>query len=248
MTTLAFIVPAYRRFELARVCLAQLARTCDELNEHGIAATAVVVADDANLGVADRLGFATVAQENRPFGRKWNDGIEYACRYLGVDYVVPAGTDNWITPELVIAQVPPAGKIGIHRVTMIVHEDGDRMGPIGVGYPGGDGIRTIPVELLEPLRFRPAADDKDRAIDTSIWHRLAEAHGAAPRFHEVDLHVLQAVSFQSADEQLNDYRSLRAQHGNGPERTDVWDGLAEIYPQVAVDEAREVYERRMVAA
>ena len=250
MTRLAFVVPAHGRFDLSAVCLRQLARTCAELADHGIRATAVVVADDENLDVAADLGFATVGQENEPFGRKWNDGIEYACRYLGADYVVPFGTDNWISTDLVVAQLPPPGRIGIHTLCTLVHESGDRMGAIEVSYPGGDGIRTIPAALLAPLGYRPAEDDRPRAIDTSIWQQMTRALGAAPKFHHVDLREMQVVSFQSADEQLNGYRELRARFPRGAERADVWDELGRHYWNDAVDEVREVYERRrvMVAA
>lgn len=52
MSSLWFIVPAHGRAQLARICLGQLRRTCDALNAEGIAATAVVIADDENLDTA----------------------------------------------------------------------------------------------------------------------------------------------------------------------------------------------------
>ena len=245
MTRLAFVVPAHGRFELSAVCLRQLARTCAELADHGIRATAVVVADDENLDVAANLGFATVCQQNEPFGRKWNDGIEYACRYLGADYVVPFGTDNWITADLVARQIPRRGGIGAHRVVTLVHESGRRAVTLRVSYHGGDGIRTFPAGMLEPLGWRPAEDDKRRAIDTSIFNRLTQRYGKAPRFEYTDLEPLQVVGFQSEDEQLNDYRSLRARFG-GEERHDVWSWLRTAYPADAVAEVRAVFRAREV--
>ncbi len=245
MKTLAFVVPAYQRFELAAVCLRQLAATCGELLEHGIRATAVVVADDANLDVADELGFATVKQENLPFGRKWNDGIEYAARYLEVDYVVPFGTDNMVLPELIAAQVPKRKHaIGAHRRFTIVHQDGWRGQVLNVDYEGGDGIRVIPAALLEPVAYRPAEDDRARGIDTSIWNSITRAHGKPPKFEYVDVHPLQVVGFQSADVQLNDYSSLRALFSEGDERRDIWEYIRTRYPAGVVDEARQVMRNR----
>lgn len=79
MPSLWFVVPAYGRQQLARICLRQLRRTCDALTAHGIHATAVVVGDDENLGTARDLGFATVERDNRFVSRKFNDGIDLAC-------------------------------------------------------------------------------------------------------------------------------------------------------------------------
>jgi hypothetical protein len=98
--SLWFIIPAYGRLELARVCLRQLRRTCDALTEHGIEATAVVIADDENLETARELGFGTTVQSNEFLGRKYNDGFQLACdpeyNPRPADYVMPYGTDDWI--------------------------------------------------------------------------------------------------------------------------------------------------------
>jgi hypothetical protein len=248
MITLAFVVPAYRRFELTRVCLRQLVRTCEALGAHGIEATAVVVGDDENLAVAELLGFATVRRENRPLGRKFNDGIEYAAApaYLGCEYVVPIGTDNWVDHELLLAQMPPEDMIGAHRLFLMIHESGSRSCPLRIHYDGGDGIRTIPAALLEPLRYRPAEEDRNRAIDTSIWNRLGRVHGDRPPFRYVDLHPAQVVGFQSADEQLNHYAELRAGFRAGEESRTHWELLAEHYPAEAIEDVREVYARRQL--
>lgn len=242
MTTLGFVVPAYRRFELTRVCLTQLRRTCEELGEHGIQATAVVVGDDQNLDVAQMLGFATVRRENNPLGRKFNDGVEMASR-LGCEYVIPFGTDNWIDPRLIVGHLPKPGTIRAHRLCTLVHEDGSHMGALNVSYDGGDGIRIMPMAMLEPLGFRPAAEDRERAIDTSMRERL-KVNGQKPPFDYFDLHPLQIVGFQSQDQQLNGYDELRELFGFGEQVADVWERLAERYPQEAVDEVREVFERR----
>ena len=246
--TFCFVVPAYRRFELTRVCLRQLMRTCDALSQYDIEATAVVVGDDQNLDFAEMLGFATVRRENQPLGRKFNDGIEYGAspEYLGCDYVMPMGTDNWIDHELVLAQMPPEGMIGAHRLFTMIHESGDRSVPLNIHYDGGDGMRTIPSYLLEPLRYRPAEEDRERAVDTSIWNRLGRVHGGRPPFHYVDVQPMQVVGFQSHEEQLNTYKTLREAFQVGPERADHWDKLCDHYPEESVADAREVYERRGV--
>ena len=78
MPSLWFVVPAHGRRQLASICLRQLRRTCDALIENGVDATAVVVADDANLDTARDLGFGWVKRDNRWLSRKFNDGIQMA--------------------------------------------------------------------------------------------------------------------------------------------------------------------------
>ena len=242
MKKLAFIVPAFRRFDLTRACLTQLRRTCVALGNEQIQATAVVIGDDANLDVAELLGFATVRQDNQPLGRKWNDGIEYATAYLGCDYVVPFGTDNWIDPDLAV-WLPPDDSILAHRQCTLVHESGEKMVALNVSYDGGDGIRCLPAPLLEVLNFRPCDEDRARATDTSMRDRLARRLGKRPRFVYVDLHPLQIVSFQSPEQQLNGYEELKGAFGTF-ERTDPWVQLAKVYSDQAVAEVREVFARR----
>lgn len=246
MSTLCFVVPAYRRFELTRVCLRQLRRTCDALTAEGLESTAVVVGDDENLELAQLLGFATVRRDNKPLGRKFNDGLEYGAspKFLGCDYVMPIGTDNWVDHKLVLEQLPPGGKIGGHRLFTMVHESGRRHVGLEISYDGGDGIRTIPSALLKPLAYRPADEDRARAVDTSIWNRLARVHGGRPEMRYVDLHSLQVIGFQSADEQLNTYEGLKQAFSKTPERGVPWDRLRRVYPREAVEEVAEVYARR----
>jgi hypothetical protein len=76
--SLWFCVPVHGRLTLTRICLRQLRRTCDTLQENGIHATAVIVGDDENLDVALELGFGTVRRDNRFLSRKFNDGIQFA--------------------------------------------------------------------------------------------------------------------------------------------------------------------------
>lgn len=79
MRTLWFIVPVHGRIPLATICLEQLRRTCDSLTEHGIAATALLVGDLADLTQLPDLGFGRVVRDNRFTSQKYNDGIQVAC-------------------------------------------------------------------------------------------------------------------------------------------------------------------------
>lgn len=245
MVTLCFVVPAYRRVALTEICLSALKWTCDTLEQcHGIRATAVVVADDENLETARALGFGTVRRENNPLGRKFNDGIEFACRVLGVDFVVPCGTDNWVLPAA-IALLPDDGEVVCRRWLSAVSEDGSKIALMKVTYQGGDGIRTFPASTFKPLGYRPAAEDKNRAIDGSIWDRLVRVQSVdrpLPVFRYRDISAFQVVSFQSPDVQLNKYDDLYSAFGRS-EQPEPWRALADHYPSDLVARVRAHYGR-----
>ena len=245
MRSLWFVVPAAGRLEMAAVCLRQLARSCAALTAGGLRSSAVVIADDETLEVAEGLGFATVRRENRPLGRKWNDGYQLAGE-AGVDFVVPFGSDDWIDPQAILAApLPEPGEIRCFMRSAVVREDGRRLARLNIQYPSGgacvqgDGIRIIPTAVLEPCGFRPAEEDRDRAIDSSVWRTLARS--AKPRYTYFDLHPLQIVDWKSGDGwQLNSYADCQ-RFREGPELTDPFAAVAEVFPAGSVDEMRGVY-------
>lgn len=237
---LVFVVPAHGRTELARVCLRQLARTCTELTENGLDATAVVVACDENLETARALGFEALDRPNQPLGKRWNDGYEHAAR-LGADYLVPLGSDDWLDPDLLLRQKLPApGELLCFRDSAVVREDGRELATLHIRYPGGDGVRVIATETLAPLRFRPAEDTRRRAIDTSILQRLTVALGREPTLRYGDVHALQVVDWKSPAN-LNGYTAC-LHFRKGP-LLDPWRALRGVYPAVALDEIQTVYGR-----
>ena len=243
--TLFFCVPAHGRLHIAEVCFRQLARTCVALTAGGIRASAMVAADDENLEIAAGLGFGTVERENAPLGRKWNDLYE-ASGLAGVDFVVPFGSDDWIDPAAILAAPLPADdEIRCFLRSSVVREDGRRLARLRVSYGDGrgglqgDGIRIIPTTLLASCGFRPAEEDRDRAIDSSVWRTLARS--AKPRYTYFDLHPLQIVDWKSGDGwQLNSYADCQ-RFREGPELTDPFEAVAEVFPAGSVDEMREVY-------
>lgn len=238
--TLWFVVPAHGRIALTRICLNQLARTCETLTENGIEASAVVIADDENLTTASALGFGTVRQENAPLGRKWNDGFQFACdpefNPRPADYVIPCGSDDWIDPQLLLTHdLPLSDEILCFRRGAFVREDGQRLARLKIGYEGGLGIRVIPRALIERAGFRPAEEDRRRAIDTSTLRGIGRA-----RLLYHDLHDLQIVDWKTPGAQLNTYRDC-LRYLRGKESEDPFGELAEVYPSDALEEMRALY-------
>jgi hypothetical protein len=239
VTTVFFVVPAHGRLEKTEVCLRQLRRTCDAAASQGIRASAVVVAADENLETAKALGFAAVRQQNRPLGRKWNDGYQYATRHGDADHVIPLGSDDWVDP-IILTDLPEPHEIRCHRLSAVVSEDGERISPLRIWYDGGDGVRIFPREILRQLGWRPAEEHKDRAIDTSIFTRLLRlGSGHLPPLRYFDASPFQIVDWKSQGNNLNTYDACVAYRYEA--ERDVWETLEGRYPAESLDEMRKVY-------
>lgn len=244
MKTLAFVVPVHGRLPLARLCLRQLRRTCDLLIQAGIGATAVVVSDRKSLAAVDVKGldFHWVVQTASYPSAKFNDGIQlvtdpdYAS--TPVDYVVPCGSDDWVSYSLFKEPLPgPAEIFGFQHMSF-VREDGREMISPRIGYEGGCGIRIIPRELVAPLGYRPADEDRRRGCDTSILRNIRQQTTLTVKHWDADPRSI--VDWKTPGQQLNPYREIVAIHG-GTNAGDPFEQLAGFYPDEALDEMRSYY-------
>lgn len=229
VASLWFITPAWRRFALSAACFAQRRQVMDELAGHGIEAHCVVVADDENLELARAVGFDTVEQNNDWLGRRFNDGIEYACRH-GADWIVPIGSDSWVIADY-FAPLPRDVR-AIQTGTYLATVTADRIAHLEVAPNRGGGPYMIHRSLLPPT-LRPARDLIPRNTDRSLVDGLARR----PRWSQRNLHRLQHVSFRG-EPHLTSYDSLWYYWGVREER-DPWDQLPERYPVELVQQARE---------
>ncbi len=241
-------MPAHGRVELAAICMHQLRRTCDLLCDAGVEATAVVIADDANLDTARAFGFGYIERNNHFLARKYNDGIQLALdpefNPRPADYVVPIGSDDWVDHRLFL-DLPPGDTVLGFRHVAFVNEDASEIAETRLSYEGGVGIRVYPRAMLEPTGFRPADEDRKRACDTSIlWNtRKAynEKHGRDIRVAYGDLHSLQVVDWKTPGTQMNAYRQVTAVHRSS--RCDSpFERLRLVYPQEALEAMEAHYQ------
>lgn len=244
MKRLLFVVPAHGRAKLARICLTHLRHTCDQLTEHKIRASAVVIADDENLDTAADLGFATVERDNIFVSQKFNDGFDLACNPAHnphpADFVVPCGSDDWIDWRILMTLPRPDTIRCFQRLTF-VREDGLEMTSRQLHNQGGCGIRVYPRQVIERRWFRPADEDRKRACDTSILHNIQRAFPQV-RLQHVGIDPRQIVDWKSPAAQLNPYESLRA-HRPLATASDPFVGLRGIYPAEFLDEMQAHYTR-----
>lgn len=255
------VTAAWRRYDVTRLCLAQWAHLRGELAGRGIHLNAVVVADDQNLDTAAEHGFDTVEQNNTWLGRKFNDGLEHACRN-GAEYVVLIGSDDWIhesmfdrlpLPAAVLPEIGPDRPVVVgrsaaeiitgRRIGMVNLETGRLLRCVSHGRYG-----VIPWIIhrraLEPSGFRPVNEQLERGVDGSLIAGLR----MRPMWVFTDPHELCRVDFKSAVN-LTSYRKVkRTPRVPQIEETDPWTPLAELYPAHLVDQARTVAAEHMTVA
>jgi hypothetical protein len=228
--TIWFVTPAFRRYELSAVCFAQRRRVIDILAERGIAARCVVVADDENIDLALEQGFDVVEQDNEWLGRKFNDGIEYACRN-GASRVVPIGSDSWIDPAYFLP-LPLRDVTRTSGLYCVV--EADRMAEINVDDIKGAGPYVLDRRPLSFSKFRPARDDIKRGVDRSTIKGIR----MQLRWRRHDVHPFQYVGFRGIPH-LTPYAGLVDKWGVR-EHSDPWSILARYYPLDLVERARSV--------
>jgi hypothetical protein len=226
------VIPAWKRENVTRLCLAQKQDLCRELAPRGITASVVVVADDGNLDVADEYGFDSIRQEN-VLGLKVNDGFEYACN-RGADYVAFCGSDDWIHPDLCERVLSARGRVLSGDLIAIVDCPRGKLRHISVGGHEGVSPWFVPRAVLEPLRFRPAQDERTAGMEGSLRKSLTETLA----WDFSDPHKLCRVDFKT-DANMSQYAPISKMLGYGSEE-DAWETLATKYPQPLVEMARDV--------
>lgn len=251
---LVLVTPAWRRYDVTRVCLAQRAHLAGVLAGRGIEVSVLVVADDCNLDIASGYGFDTLERPNDELGRKWNDGLEHACRTMDADYVAVVGSDDWIHPDLFdrlpLHEVPwedptpeqpfviwspntPEAITG--RELALIDLSRGRMRRCRSRGPYGVIPWVLPRTALEPSRYRPVRDHLNIGLDGS----LAAGLGVRPEWVFHDPHDLARVDFKS-DVNLNSFDKIADAIGYGPVEPDPWPLLETRYPADLVALARNL--------
>lgn len=258
---IVFVSAAWRRFAVTRLALAQREHLCGELAGRGHEATCVIVADDRNLDIAREFGFVGLWQSNEWLGRKFNDGIEYACRELDADYVVFLGSDDWCHIDLfdrlpepeplmrmptdeepvVVWSGAPEAVTG--REIAIVNMETGRLRRCTNQGRSGVIPWVMPRRMFGKCGFRPILERQQRGIDFSLVSGL----GYQPAWVWTDPHDLCRVDFKTSVN-LTAYEDASDQRGYGPEEHDPWTALAERYPAHLCDMARETSERLSAVA
>lgn len=223
-----FVTPAYQRAELSAVCFEQRERVIDHLADRGIEARCVVVADDENADIATALGFDVVRTPNDWLGRKFNDGIEHACRN-GATWVVPIGSDSFIDPAYFLP-LPAPGVIRTSQLYAPV--ESERLAITRVAHPTNPaGPHMFTADLLTKAKYRPMPDEINRDTDSNTVRSLWPFE-----WEYKDVHELQYIGFR-APPFITQYASLWKRWGVAEHR-DPWERLAQHYDADLVERAQ----------
>jgi hypothetical protein len=246
MMHVGFVTPAYGRFPVTRLALAQRRLLVDDLAVRGVTADCVIVADDDNLDVAREFGFETLERPN-VLGLKVNDGIEFVCE-RGADWVCFAGSDNWLHPDL----FPPLKRRDVPAAVMsgtslaVVDLERQRMLNVLTSRTArrpryGAPPWLIPRALLEPCTFRPVPDDRRSGMEMLMVLGMG-----SPAFVFDDPSPYARVDFKSS-ESMTSFAAF--EHLASSVDLDPWATLEGWYPAELVEMARETSDSmRMVGA
>lgn len=220
---LVFVTPAWQRFAVTRLVLAQRRELCDELAARGITADCIVVADDENLEIAGEFGFPTLTRPNL-LGYKVNSGIEMALD-MGADYVSFVGSDDWLHPDLFMPGLMD-GETVVSGWKLCQYDLATGLSKV-VSTRSRFGV--IPwLVPAQALRGKLVSNHLESGLDLHLGTAIMEARWT---FH--DPHALARVDFKS-DIQMTPYGA-----GIGP----VAPPLAERYPAHLVEQVYSLSEQ-----
>ena len=253
--TVWMVSPAWGRFTVTRLALAQRAHLTGELAARGINLQVLIVADDENLDIAREFGFRTLERPNDRLGLRFNDGIQHAAGE-GADFITVVGSDDWVHPDLFdrlpadnppepvlstdrpfVSWTPGVAEAVTGREIAIVDLASGRLRSCRGTSRAGVIPWVFPRKALQPCGFRPVPDRQQRGLDGAMVAGL----GVQPEWVFHDPHDLCRVDFKSPVN-LNTYRNVTAAIGYGDERP-AWNTLADRYPAELVRMARAVGEQ-----
>lgn len=240
MTSLCFITPAYQRFELTAIAFKARAWLHDELREMGIETQTVVVADDANLPMAQHFGFEIVRKPNDYLGRKFNAGYHWAWR-SGFDFVCPLDSDSWVHPsyftEIGRSHILTAHYYSIFNPTGKVRAD---LWTTSNSQPGAVGPYVIPTSMLNECEGNPVDGQEQRVIHRTTMNRLRQSQKLNFEYH--DWHPLQYLGFHSRSIQVTPFNRYVKRYLVKKVTKNPFEGLLEIYPERLVNMMKLYYE------
>lgn len=241
-----FVSPAFRRFAVTRLVLAQRQRLIGELAGRGLDAHSLVVADDENLDIARDYGAVGVEHPNLPLGAKCNAGLRYACEQ-GADWIVWIGSDDWVHADCFDPLVDEYANAPRNRTRPILL--GHRIAAVDLATGKLRRLRhgtrfgvipwIVPRQLLTRSEFEPVRPQSNRGLDGALIRGMNRSR-SRPTFHYHTPHDLRAVDFKT-DTNLNTYDAISRALGVGPEEP-AWAALEEHYPADLVAMARDTHQ------
>lgn len=235
-----FISTAHGRYEISEIVFDQRDRLLTELTESSVSTEyhSLIVAEDANLLIAEQYGHETLPHPNLPLGEKWNAGFRYALA-SGATHVVYLGSDDLVHASLFGVQLPVDMRIVTGRRIAFLDTQSGRMLPCSINSRWGVVPWIIPASVLERAMPAPITTSENRGMDNSLISRLQQTtRPLYPVIH--DPHPLCRVDVKSATN-ITAYQSIQGL-ACGAEIVEPWSVLAEFYPVDLVERLRALTE------
>lgn len=241
MTNIWVVSPAFGRFAVTRLVLAQRQRLCRELAERGADARMLIVADDDNLDIAREFGAETLEHPNAPLGGKCNAGLAHAANE-GADYIVWVGSDDWLHADvftpLFDGTAPAQGAIlAGHRIAA-VDLPGGRLRRCSSPSKYGAIPWIIPADMIRRAKLAPIRPLTSRGLDGTLVRGLRKAR-VEFGWHHHDPHDLRCVDFKSSTN-INGFDRL-VKHLSIAGDEDPWAALREHYAPDLVNLAEQTH-------
>lgn len=141
---------------------------------------AVTEGDTENIELLKEANLPFVETQNRPLGRKWNEAL-FAMRREKWDYILIAGSDDLIAPELILTYQPYiADRVPFLAVQDLFFLDSETQRAAYFSYPGfskrsvGAG-RLISRRAVAAVGGDLWTDYKQSSLDMDCDERLANA-------------------------------------------------------------------------
>jgi hypothetical protein len=206
----------------------------------GVHCETVVIADDANLEMAEALGFHTVKAPN-VLGAKFNAGYEFAVEN-GFDWAFHVNSDQVFDPRLIIAIAnTPTDNVVTTSWLSAVHESGRTC----ISYQNPiRAMQAFPVKLLRNCP-RPCAEDIMSGCDRSTMDGFLEANPGLGKPHRVTVGPLETIQFESEVQLTGWGRHITIGYMNGRFARDVpWQEIEDTYGAELVSDMRSFYDTR----
>lgn len=234
------VIPVWKRYALTRIMLQQLQTTFRLCEWGGVHANAVVIGDDANLTVAEDLGFCVLESENL-LGKKYNDGHEFSVEQ-GYDVSLHCNSDQAFQPSLLrrMAHADDNKIIRSHYLTAI-HKSGEK----AISYRNPVwAFNAFPTKLLAK-NPRPMHDKIMKMCDSAAVMGVLHANP-----HALDIDVgysyFEAIQFES-ETQLTPWERhvlVATKTSSGEEGPVPWDAIELIHGKWFQSELLQFYNSR----
>lgn len=200
----------------------------------------MIVADDDNLDIARQYGAVAVEAPNRPFGQKWNVGLQHAAD-TGADWIVWIGSDDWLHPDVFDVLLDRPDDVGPVIVTgrrlAIVDMATGRLQRISSPSQYGAIPWLLDARLFHTNKRNPIPADLSRGLDGALVRGL-RLHRIPFGWEWHEPHDFRCVDFKTKTS-ITPFHGLHRNLGIG-DIEPAWDTLRGWFPDDLIDLAATI--------